>query len=364
MTNTTTKPRRWLFLVALVAVIGGGAFLYLTGRLPLGPAEKVEPVAQVEVAPRTVTALGEVLPVSNMITVAGPTGQDAGRIAEIRVEEGETVTRGQVLAILDTEPQLNAELSQAMANEAVRRAALSVKTADLEAAEGELTAQVGQLKAALDKAQNELDQMARLSETGVWEETALIEKRLDVQSATYNLRNVEIQLERNRLTTEDGIRIDTASAKAELEAATAARVRAEAEYAKSSVVAPADGRILALYGRVGEQIDSSTGFATMGDTRNMKIRSEVYETDVPLVSEGQAVTATSRAIEGELKGTVSRIGVRISDQSILSTDPAAIVDARVVEVWIMLDEDSSKRAANLSGLQVLVAFSPEGDGGV
>ncbi|MGL4236380.1 efflux RND transporter periplasmic adaptor subunit [Tabrizicola sp.] len=369
MTETAaTKPpagrkkrsRRWIIL-AIVLILGGGGYFFGLPLLRELEAERTAAEAPVVVASRNITALGEVLPVSNRVTVAAPTGQDAGRIYEIRVAEGEAVTKGQVLAVLDSEPLLKAALAQAVANEALKRVALAARAADLDATEAQLAAQVDQLRVALEKAQVELDRRTRLRDSGIYEDTALVDLRLDVQSATYNLRNTEIQLERNRLRDPSGLRIDQASAQAELDSAIAERAKAEADYAKSSVVAPIDGRILALYGRIGQQIGDS-GFAEIGDTGQMMVRAEVYETDISGVSVGQGATVTSRALAAELTGKVTRLGVRISDQSIMSTDPAAIVDARVVEVWIELDQASSAATRDLSGLQVLVTFAaPEGD---
>jgi HlyD family secretion protein len=357
----TPLRRRWILVAALVVGVGlGGAYFgmpYLAG-LQADHAAELAPIAA---APRQITALGEVLPVSNRVTVAAPTGQDAGRIHEIKVTEGDAVTQGQVLAILDTEPLLRAELDQATANEAVKRVALAARTADLDTTDRQLTAQVDQLRVALEKAQVELDRRTSLRDSGLYEDAALVDRRLDVQSATFNLRNTEIQLERTRMQDVGGLRIDEASAAAELAAATAARAKAEADYAKSSVVAPIDGRILALFGRIGQQIGDS-GFAEIGNTDQMVVRAEVYETDITGVSVGQGVMVTSRVLGDGLTGKVSRLGVRISDQSILSTDPAAIVDARVIEVWITLDDASTKATRDLSGLQVLVAFDAK-DGG-
>ena len=89
----------------------------------------------------------------------------------------------------------------------------------------------------------------------------------------------------------------------------------------------------------------------------MQVRAEVYETDMPEIRPGQTAQIESRALRGVLSGKVMRRGVRISAQSILSTDPAAIVDARVVEVWIALDPASAPLVADLSGLQVTVTFA-------
>jgi HlyD family secretion protein len=355
--GTVAKPgRRKLLWIALMASATGAAVAGYLSLFPIIDQPEV-PVVTAAPVPAQVTALGEVLPVTNLVTVAAPTGQDAGRIAEIRVAEAATVKAGDVLAVLDTEPLLRAELAQARANEAVRRAAVASRTADLDATEAQLAAQVDQLEVALEKAQTELDRMTRLRDSGLYEDAALIDRRLDVQSASFNLLNTEIQLDRNRARSADGLRLDEASARAELDAAIAARQNAEASYAKAFVKAPISGRVIALFGRVGQQIGSD-GFALIGDTSQMTVRAEVYESDITGIAIGQEVEVTSRALGRALAGKVDRIGVRIAEQSILSTDPAAIVDARVIEVWIHLDETSSLATQDLSGLQVLVSFAP------
>jgi HlyD family secretion protein len=351
--------RRWwpLVLIVILCAVFAAYRYYATTK----QAEEAAAVTQLPVQQRQVNALGEVLPVTNLVTIAGPTGQDVGRIARIDVAEGDTVEAGQILAVLDTEPLLQAQLDQAIANESVRRAALAVRVADLDAQEQQLQAQMADQEVALEKAQLELDRRTTLRDTGLYEDSALADMRLDVQSATLKLRNLQIQLDRTRMRTSDGVRLDEQSALAELEAATAARAKSEADHAKATIRAPISGRVLAVFGRVGQQIDSD-GFGEIGNTTQMMIRAEVYETDMVEVAVGQPVTATSRAFTTILSGTVSRLGVRISGQSILSTDPAAIVDARVIEVWITLDAASSVGVADRSGLQVTVAFAaPENE---
>jgi HlyD family secretion protein len=354
------KLRTLGLLGLLILGLAGGYHFDLPRHNPV--PLNTTPAVDVAVPPlRQVTALGEVLPVSDQVTVAAPTGQDAGRIAEIRVTEGTWVRRGDALAVMDTEPVLRAALDQAIADEGAHQVALAARTADLDATGAQLEAQVQELTVALDRAQLDLDRMTRLRDSGLYEDSALADKRLDVEAARFNLRNTELQLQRNRLRLAGGLRIDEARAKAELASATAARKRAEADYAKARILAPMDGRVLAIFGKLGEQIGAD-GFALMGDTRRMVVRAEVYESDISGVSTGQTAEVTSRALSGTLTGTVTRTGVRIAEQSILSTDPAAIVDARVIEVWITLDATSSAATADLTGLQVLATFARKDDG--
>jgi HlyD family secretion protein len=360
-TRQTVKAGRvskWKILL-LIGVVGLGTAAYQY-HTKYGAAEKPVVESPMSNRPRQVKALGQVLPASNLVTIAGPTGQDAGRIARIAVADGDKVDVGQVLAVLDTEPLLKAQLDQAVADESVRRAALAVRIADLDALELQLRAQMDEQQVALQKAQLELNRRTRLRDTGLYEDAALADLRFGVQSAVLTLRNLEIQLDRTRLRTTDGVRLDQQSALSEVKSAAAARAKAEADYAKAFIRAPIIGRVLAVFGRVGQQIDNN-GFGKIGDTSRMMIRAEVYETDMVDVFVGQPVTATSRAFASTLSGKVSRLGVRISGQSILSTDPAAVVDARVIEVWIALDDASSAAVADRSGLQVTAAFLPQGD---
>ena len=53
---------------------------------------------------------------------------------------------------------------------------------------------------------------------------------------------------------------------------------------------------------------------------------------------------------------MERIGLKIGKMDVLSTDPAAKIDARVVEVEIRLDQAAD--AASLTYLQVHVEIAP------
>jgi HlyD family secretion protein len=338
-------------LIALALVATGVTYVFLPKPEP-APEQAALPVADTRVK-----ALGQILPVSDLLTIAGPTGQDAGRIATVRVAEGQEVKAGDVLAVLDTEPVSRALLAQAKANVDVQRAALAAKSADLDSAERQFAAQVGQQDVALQKALLELDNKTKLKNSGLYQDSALDDLRLNVESARYTLKNTQIELDRTKMRSKEGLRLDEASAQAQMKSAEAALENAQADYDNAFIRAPINGRILAVFGKVGEQIGND-GFAQIADTSVMEVRAEVYESDISKIVVDQKATVTSRALPSSLAGRVTRIGVRISDQSILSTDPAAVVDARIIEVWLRLDEASSKATRDLSGLQVVATFDP------
>jgi len=75
--------------------------------------ERSEAVAAVSAAPRdrAISALGRLEPQDGVFRVAGPSGSDSV-IAELRVDKGSAVHRGDVIAVLDTEPMLRANVAR------------------------------------------------------------------------------------------------------------------------------------------------------------------------------------------------------------------------------------------------------------
>jgi HlyD family secretion protein len=305
-----------------------------------------------------VMALGRIEPASEVARVAAPTGQDSGRIAEILVHEGDFVEKGQVIALLDTRPRLSAALQQAEATLALRKAALAKIIADLDNQEKTLSAQLEQQEAQRDRAKWDHDRLVQLQKSGLYRDPALIDKRLALESANQALETARLMLERNRRRDTQDVRIDEASARAEVAVAEAALAKARADHEFSVIRAPLSGRLLRRIGRLGEQI-AQEGFAEIGDTRVMMVRAEVFESDLRRVHLGASVRVSSRALDEPLNGVVDRVGLKVNRQTMIGEDPAATLDARVIEVMIRLDARSTERAQGLTGLQVRLMIQSE-----
>ncbi|MGC9503321.1 efflux RND transporter periplasmic adaptor subunit [Baaleninema sp.] len=149
---------------------------------------------------------------------------------------------------------------------------------------------------------------------------------------------------------------DLRLAEAKLMSAQAAVTQAEADLELSVVRSPQAGRVLEIYTHSGETI-APEGIVKIGQTDDMTVVAEVYESDVRKVQPGQSVTITSDALPQDLKGTVERVGWQVLRQSELDLDPASNVDARVVEVRIALDENSSAIAAPFTNLHVIAEIA-------
>jgi HlyD family secretion protein len=124
---------------------------------------------------------------------------------------------------------------------------------------------------------------------------------------------------------------------------------AEANARRLALYAPIDGRILNIKVLPGEAV-SGGPVLVMGDTDGMRAVAEVYETDIHQVRIGQVATISSRALPHPVTGKVVRIGEMVFKNDVLNVDPAARADARVVEVWIDLNE--SKLTERLTDLTV------------
>jgi ABC exporter DevB family membrane fusion protein len=98
----------------------------------------------------------------------------------------------------------------------------------------------------------------------------------------------------------------------------------------------------------------SKGIVELGQTQQMYVNAEVYETDIYRIKLGQKATITSQSLPGQLEGTVEEIGLAIGKKDVLGTDPVADINARVVEVKVRLKPDSSQKVAKLTNLQVKV----------
>ncbi len=111
-----------------------------------------------------------------------------------------------------------------------------------------------------------------------------------------------------------------------------------------------------IHTKIGERIGIGP-ILRLGNTDEMYAVAEVYETDISRVVLGQSATVSCPSLGPPIRGTVVRVGRLIFKNDVLSVDPAADADARVVEVRIRLDEP--RRVAGLTNLQVDVLIDVE-----
>jgi len=299
-----------------------------------------------------VVALGRIIPFGDVIDVATPSGAGDARIAEVRVAIGDTVMAGDILAVLDNLPQLQSAVASADAAVAVYSATLDQTRASNRASLAEAQASLERAQATSTAAQADLSRATSLLERGV---TTRADFDKIVATASQAERDVERALATlSRYDTgSETVQADIAVAEANLAAARAELASARQNLERAYVRAPEMGTVLDIMVRAGER-PPSDGIIALGDTSRMTVEAEVYQTMIGRVTIGDPVTVTAEALDQELSGVVSAIGLEIGRQSITSDDPASNTDARVVDVIIVLDDASSALARPFTNLEAVV----------
>jgi HlyD family secretion protein len=145
--------------------------------------------------------------------------------------------------------------------------------------------------------------------------------------------------------------VDVQAVQTEVDNAIATAKRAETELEQSYIRAPLNGQILKIHTRPGEKI-SDDGIADLAQTSQMVAVAEVYQSDIGKIKLGQTAKVTGQAFPGEVKGTVSQIGLQVNRQNAFANQPGENLDRRVVEVKIRIKPEDNSRVASLTNLQV------------
>jgi len=300
---------------------------------------------------RKIVGLGKLLPEGNVRTVAPPFGAGDARIAKLNVEEGDSVAAGELLAILDNEASLKANVENAASNVSVRRANLEQIKNSVLISSDETRASLQRAKSALLNAQAEFERTQALFKRGFTTNSVLDQKLSVRDQAQGDVQRLTATLARYETTSIEE-QPDVVVAARNLDAAASELNRAKSDLAKSRVIAPTDGVILKIHVRSGER-PGIRGILDIGNIRKMTADIEVYQTQIGAVVLGAKVEMSAEALPKKLQGTVTKIGLEVANQELIDSSPAANTDARVVIVTVTLDETSSDAAKRFTNLQVL-----------
>jgi HlyD family secretion protein len=375
----------------ILGVTGGAIAL---GLLGLGVSRLITPApspVKTEVAASSspqrveVAALGRIEPRGEVVRVSGPSTEILGRL---EVKQGDAVRAGSILGYLESYGERKAERDVAASQLAEAKQKLQATTqygqAQIREAqtrvlqakapvESEIAAEranVGRLQAELALAQQDLARQQTLQSQGAISQQELDQQVSAARQAEESLRNAQAVLSQKESERAAEVRNAQAQFQAQQANLPLTQVQAavessqqnlnlaEAKLERTIVRAPSSGRVLRITTRAGEAIGSN-GILDLGDTSQMFVVAEVYETDIGLVKVGQRATINSRngAFSEPLTGKVASIGWQIFKNNVLDDDPAANADARVVEVRIQLDD--SKAVEALTNLQVDVKIDVE-----
>lgn len=309
------KKLKWTLIV-----IGILAALFVIARMVNGAGKKTEKVAVEKAAKRTiiesVNASGKVYP-----EVEVKISPDiAGQITELYVEEGDSVTKGKVLA------RIYADIYALQRDEAASRVNQSVATVE----NGK--ASLESLKANLELARQTLARNKILYEQKVISKAELeqYETSLRTAESNYNaaLQNIK-SLQAGVQSTQTGLS------------------KANKDLSRATIVAPLDGVISSLKVKKGESVSGSgfnvgTEMMTVANMSVLEVRVDVGENDIVKINIGDSADVEVDAYNNrKFKGVVTKIASSIKSSSSLTTSN----DVTNYEVRIRLDKESYKDLA-------------------
>jgi HlyD family secretion protein len=169
--------------------------------------------------------------------------------------------------------------------------------------------------------------------------------------AIYVNANSELKRQKNLSLTSATSKVKLDQATMALDIAKADLAAAKARLDLAVVRSPMRAQIIEIHAQPGERVGPE-GIMELGQTDRMFVVAEIYETDIALIKEGQAAIVRVGAIDDPLSGKVDRISLKVGRLDILGTDPVAKTDARVVEVYIALDDGAA--VAGYTNMQVEV----------
>ncbi|NRA73230.1 MAG: efflux RND transporter periplasmic adaptor subunit [Rickettsiales bacterium] len=298
-----------------------------------------------------IVGLGTIVPKSKMLSIAAPFGSNDAKIKTILVEIGKKVTHNQLLALLDNRTLLQASVEAAESELAVKEAALKQTISSISWQLEEAKAELQRLQAKVKKAQLDYIRAKELHDQEVIPRSDFEEKESLKLQFEHELNESKARL---KSFSENDIenQVDVVVARKNVEnAKTQLKLRKE-ELKKSEIRAPIDGTIIDINAQEGET-PPAEGVFYMGDLSQMRVNIDIYQTQISQVKIGTKVDILSDALPQTLTGNVVEKGLLVKRQNRVYDSPTAQTDNRVVEVVVMLDEESSKIAAAFSNLQVI-----------
>jgi HlyD family secretion protein len=347
-------------LLVIIAVLGGISLIAnLTGVKGLFQKTETKQEAQAKAARlKNIGALGRLEPFPKLLRISSPSSQVGGAVlGKLFVNEGDWVDQGTVLAHLDNYPVKAAALAESEAQQKISEAQL-LKTKAGSKYE-DIAAQEAVLQRNIFESQRLKDEFERVK--GLYDKKAITEEVYESAKTALSSAEKQIEEARYRLASLQKVRDeDLAISEAEVARARMTVNRAKADMELAAIKAPITGRILKIYAREGESIGTD-GFVEMGDTHKMCAVAEVYEADIPRVKIGQKATVKIESSSEVMEGHVIQLGYLIGRRIVLDNDPVKDTDAKIVEVWIQLEDKYLPKVENLSytRVQVIIHTAPE-----
>ena len=157
----------------------------------------------------------------------------------------------------------------------------------------------------------------------------------------------------------DRTRHDRDAAMARRDLARAAMQQLEAAIAKTHVVAPISGQVMARYTNAGETIVPGAPIVKIADLSRVRVEAEVDEFDARRVALGDPVLISVEGSDAQLRGHVEEIPDDVVGRRINPQDPSRPTDVRVLITKIALDAPTHLKLGQR--VEVQIQSLPGGD---
>jgi HlyD family secretion protein len=339
--------------------LGGGAALKFLA-LPMAEPDGATAAAAAQERPpettlRPVVCSGRVEALSGEVDVSA---QIAGTIAELKVTEGDTVQKGEVLAVLQGSREM-AELSVAESNVVLARSKLNQLLAgpgkeEIEQALSDVRAVEAQLAADADTLAR--SRLLAQSSAEAPEEFQKKQQRVrQLQAQRNSLQKRYEALKRGALPQE----IEVARSELRLAEARVARAKVESEY--RVVRAPMAGTVVEVFRHAGDSVwvMQPTPILRMADAGVLRVKLEVDEANVPRLHSGAEGTFTIQGVPGEAGRLVVKTVIPMfGPKRLFNPDTSARVDTRTLAV---LCEARGSKVPLYHGQRITARFTPSGN---
>ncbi len=228
----------------------------------------------------------------------------AGRIDDMKVEEGHHVEKGELLYTLST-PELDAKLMQA---EAARSAAQALDQKALTGARSQQKEAALNLwqkaQAGRELAQKTYDRVKRLYDQSVVPAQKLDEAEANLQAMTATEKAAKAQYD---LVDDGSSKEDKAAAAAQVLRAQGAVTEVESYLSDAMVYSPVTGEISTVIAEQGELVGTGYPVVAILDLQDMWVTFNIKETLLPQIHMGTRMIGYVPALDREVEFTVTYI---------------------------------------------------------
>lgn len=313
---------------------------------PPKPQETVQPAESAGVG-----CAGRIEPANGLIHIAAhdPSG-GAAVIERIGITEQQHLSKGQWVATLRGK-----ELAEAALNLSAQRVSTAqLKLEQLRAAPkhaefASRSEEIERRKIDYDRAMAELARYEQLRKTEDVSASDLETRRANAEMARRSL--AEAQQDRSALA--ESREPDAAVFMSEIREAEAERARLQAQLQLYTIVSPVSGLVLKVSVHNGESVGPE-GLAEVLEDGPVYAIAEVPEADIFRIKTGNQAVVKGELLPLQVDGVVETIGRVVAGSEVLTSDPSAFTDKRIVPVKIRLSGIEPSQALIHARVSILI----------